>query len=63
MKKFEKLKELVASMDDDMYKFHLRLNNAAGTRIRKKMQEIKAMANEIRAEVQQLKKGEKEGPE
>jgi hypothetical protein len=55
MKKFEELKARVASLEDDMYKFHFRLNGAAGTRVRKAMQEIKVLAQEIRTEIQELK--------
>tara|TARA_R100001509_G_scaffold65294_1_gene36032 strand:+ start:23 stop:214 length:192 start_codon:yes stop_codon:yes gene_type:complete len=33
-------------------------NKSAGTRIRKAMQEIKTMAQEVRVEVQEIKNGE-----
>lgn len=55
MKKFEALKTLIASLEDDMYKFHFKLNGAAGIRVRKAMQEIKSLAQEIRTEVQEMK--------
>lgn len=55
MKKFEELKVLIASLEEDMYKFHFKLNGAAGIRIRKAMQEIKIRAQEIRTEVQETK--------
>lgn len=55
MKRFEQLTELVANMEADFSKFYDKGNNAAGTRIRKGMQEIKALAQEIRVEVQSMK--------
>ena len=42
MKKFEELKTLVASLEDDMDKFYNKQNGAAGTRVRKAMQDLKA---------------------
>jgi hypothetical protein len=58
MKKFEELKTLIASLDDDVYKFYFKLNGASGTRIRKGMQGIKSLAQEIRNEVQAIRKKE-----
>ncbi|MEQ9232391.1 MAG: histone H1, partial [Cyclobacteriaceae bacterium] len=39
MKRFEQLKDLVMSMEDDFDKFYDKKNQAAGTRVRKGMQE------------------------
>lgn len=50
--------ELVASLAPDFEKFFVRGNNAAGTRVRKGMQDVKAMAQEIRNAVQDKKKGD-----
>ncbi len=47
---YENLKRLVAEVDDDISKAGGG-NKAAGTRVRKKMQEIKAAAQEIRKKV------------
>jgi hypothetical protein len=58
MKKFEDLKKLIASMEDDAEKFYNKANGAAGTRLRKTMQELKKLAQEVRVEVQSLKSGE-----
>lgn len=55
MKKFEELKTLVASLEEDMDKFYNKQNGAAGTRVRKAMQDLKALAQEIRLEVQETK--------
>lgn len=55
MKKFDQLRDLVSSLEDDFTKFYDKGNQAAGTRIRKGMQDLKNMAQEIRTEVQDLK--------
>jgi hypothetical protein len=55
MQKFEDLKNLIASLQEDADKFYTKGNSAAGTRLRKGMQELKNMAQAIRAEVQDLK--------
>lgn len=55
MKRFEQLKELVDSLEADFSKFYDKENSAAGTRVRKGMQELKNMAQEIRIEVQDMK--------
>ena len=55
MKRFEQLRDLVASLEDDFDKFYEKSNQAAGTRVRKGMQEMKNLAQEIRIEVQSKK--------
>jgi hypothetical protein len=55
MKKFEELKNLVMSLEDDFDKFYDKKNQAAGTRVRKGMQDLKNMSQEIRVEVQDIK--------
>ena len=55
MSKFENLKNLVMDLESDIEKFYDKNNNAAGTRVRKGMQELKNMAQEIRVEVQDIK--------
>ncbi len=55
MKKFEDLKRLIASLEEDMDKFYNKQNNAAGTRLRKSMQDLKALAQEVRIEIQEAK--------
>lgn len=55
MKRFEELQNLVASLDGDFEKFYDKGNNAAGTRVRKGMQEMKNLAQDIRKEVQDKK--------
>lgn len=53
---FKKIQELVTVTAEDVEKFFVKGNKAAGTRIRKSMQELKALAQDVRAEVQEFKK-------
>ena len=55
MQKFQELKDLIASLEGDADKFYTKGNSAAGTRVRKGMQDLKNIAQAIRAEVQELK--------
>ncbi len=55
MKRFDELRDLLSSLEADFDKFYDKNNNAAGTRIRKGMQELKNLAQEIRVEVQGMK--------
>ena len=55
MKRFEQLRDMVMSLEDDFSKFYDKENQAAGTRVRKGMQELKNLAQEIRVEVQGMK--------
>jgi hypothetical protein len=58
MEKYTQLKELIASIEADADKFYNKGSKAAGTRVRGGMQEIKALAQEIRNEVTELKNKE-----
>ena len=49
------LKAIVENAEDDFKKFYEKDNKAAGTRIRKAMQEIKNKAQDIRKDVQDKK--------
>ena len=55
MDKYEQLRNLVSSLEDDFRKFYEKDNKAAGTRIRKGMQDLKTLAQDIRVEVQSMK--------
>jgi len=55
MKRFEQIRDLVASLEGDFEKFYDKKNQAAGTRVRKGMQQMKNLAQEIRVEVQNVK--------
>lgn len=59
MEKFTKVKEVLASVEADVEKFYNAGNSAAGTRIRKAMQDLKNLAQEIRAEVTEKKNSAK----
>jgi hypothetical protein len=53
---FQKIQELVKATEEDVEKFFVKGNKAAGTRIRKSMQELKSLAQTMRLEVQEFKK-------
>ena len=55
MSRFSEVKNLVMSLEADFEKFYDKGNQAAGTRVRKGMQELKNLAQDIRSEVQNLK--------
>ncbi|NBV12735.1 MAG: histone H1 [Sphingobacteriia bacterium] len=55
---FPELRALVMSLEEDFNKFYDKNNNAAGTRVRKGMQELKDMAQQIRLQVQDIKNQE-----
>ena len=53
--RLERLITLLEDTRDDHDKFFDNGNNAAGTRIRRAMQEVKTLAQELRVEVQETK--------
>lgn len=55
MKRFDELRDLVMSLEGDFEKFYDKENQAAGTRVRKGMQELKNLSQEIRVQVQEIK--------
>ncbi len=55
MKRFDELRDLVMSLEGDFQKFYDKGNQAAGTRVRKGMQELKNLSQAIRVEVQEIK--------
>ena len=55
MKRFEELRDIVMNLEADFDKFYNKDNQAAGTRVRKGMQELKTLAQDIRKEVQDIK--------
>jgi hypothetical protein len=55
MKRFDELRDLVMSLEADFQKFYDKGNQAAGTRVRKGMQDLKNLAQHIRVEVQDIK--------
>ncbi|MDA0315467.1 MAG: histone H1 [Bacteroidetes bacterium] len=55
MSRFSDVKNLVMSLEADFEKFYDKGNQAAGTRVRKGMQDLKNLAQAIRTEVQSKK--------
>lgn len=55
MNRFEEIRDLIMSAQDDFDKFYNKNNQAAGTRVRKTMQQLKELAQDIRKEVQDIK--------
>jgi hypothetical protein len=55
MNRYAQLRELLLSLETDFIKFYEKNNKAAGTRVRKGMQSLKVLAQDIRAEVQGMK--------
>lgn len=55
MSRFSEVKNLVMSLEADFEKFYDKGNQAAGTRVRKGMQDLKNLAQDIRTEVQDKK--------
>lgn len=55
MEKFEQIKNLILGLEEDFDKFYDKSNQAAGTRVRKGMQDLKNIAQEIRLDVQNIK--------
>lgn len=58
MNKYQELENLVASLKDDFEKFYDKQNKAAGTRVRKGMQDLTVFAKQTRTEVQEMKNSE-----
>lgn len=56
---FDSLTKMVADMQTDFDKFYNKGQKAAGTRIRKHMQDLKQKANDIRKDVQEIKNAAK----
>ena len=52
MGKFNEVQDLINSLEGDFEKFYDKGNNAAGTRVRKGMQALKTLAQDVRVEVQ-----------
>ncbi|KQM76348.1 histone H1 [Pedobacter sp. Leaf216] len=59
MDKFKEVQDLISSVEADVTKFYDGGNAAAGTRVRKAMQDLKVLAQDIRAEVTEKKNSAK----
>ena len=51
MERFEDLKAKLTEIEEEAEKFYTKGNKAAGTRVRKSMQTIKALAQDVRVAV------------
>ena len=58
IQKFNELKSLIGSLEADADKFFNKGNSAAGTRVRKGLQDVKNLAQSIRLEIQEAKNAE-----
>lgn len=58
MREYENIKQLVAAIEEDVIKFSEKGNAAAGTRVRKGLQDIKRACQEMRDAIQAAKKGD-----
>lgn len=56
MEKLNELKQLIASIEADSEKFFEKGTKAAGVRVRKSLQEIKRVAQEMRIQISQENK-------
>jgi hypothetical protein len=53
--RFTELKDVINGLEGDADKFYNKGNSAAGTRVRKGLQDIKNLAQAIRLEIQESK--------
>ena len=56
--RFSELKSFIEDAEKDFQQFYEKGNKAAGTRVRKAMQDLKQKAQDIRMEVQDMKKSD-----
>lgn len=59
MEKFSDLQKKLDDMKTDIEKFYSKGQNAAGTRLRKSLNELKKVASEIRKEIQDTRASRK----
>lgn len=58
MNEFNSLKDMVMAMEADFIKFYDKGNSAAGTRVRKGLQDLKNKCQEMRLDIQERKNKE-----
>jgi hypothetical protein len=58
MNRYQELIELIQTFEKDFEKFFVKGNKSAGTRVRKHMNVLKRKAQEVRNEIQSIKKPE-----
>lgn len=59
IEKFNELKNLLNGLEGDADKFFNKGNNAAGTRVRKGLQELKNLSQDLRLKIQEAKNSAK----
>jgi len=59
MERFNQLKTLISSIEEDATKYYEKNNKAAGVRLRKGLQEIRMLSQEIRQDVSSRNKESK----
>lgn len=59
MQKFNDLKGLLEGLEGDADKFFNKGNNAAGTRVRKGLQELRNLSQDLRLKIQEKKNTDK----
>lgn len=59
MEKFNDLKQLIISLEEDVMKFYERHNKAAALRVRNGLQDVKRLAQEVRVDIASKNKTEK----
>lgn len=57
METYNKIIALIETAKEDVEKFYVKGNSSAGTRVRKHMQDLKNLAQELRLDVQNVKNG------
>ncbi len=62
MEKFGDLQKVIESMSADIEKFYSKEQNAAGTRLRKELNNLRKVAAEIRKEIQEIREKRKGEP-
>lgn len=55
MDKYQELKDLITQMEEDFKKFYVNHDKAAGVRIRKEMQFLRELAEQIRLDISEAK--------
>ncbi len=63
MEQFEKIKEILEGLNEDMEKFYVKGNGTAGTRVRQGLQEVRKISQEMRLDISAIKKADKEAKE
>lgn len=61
--RFNDFKKIVEGMEEDFEKFYVKANSAAGTRVRKHLQELAKLCKEVRNDVTAVKNARKESKE